>query len=257
MLSIATDYTSDTGDPRPYLQPIAEAGFSHVHWCHHWCTDFVYREPELRHIEAALRDFGLTVLDLHASNGREKRWAADLEYQRLAGVDLMQSRIAMTARLGSDVMVVHVPGHYPDAVRRSLGELEPFAREHGVRLAVENTPGFDSVDAALGEFGPEYVGLCYDSGHGNLPGSEGLDGLEHWKHRLLAVHLHDNDGSGDQHKLPHMGGVDWPRLTHLIAASSYEKCLNLEVSMTNSGYDDDALFLADAHKVVSALADAV
>jgi sugar phosphate isomerase/epimerase len=257
MLSIATDYAADTGDPLPCLQAIAEAGFSHVHWCHHWSTDFMYREPELRYIEAAMQDLGLTVLDLHASNGSEKRWAADQEYQRLAGVDLMRNRIAMTAHLGSDVTVVHVPGDYPDAVRRSLTELEPFARANGVRLAVENTPGFDSVDAALGEFGPDFVGLCYDSGHGNLPGSEGLDGLERWKDRLIAVHLHDNDSSGDQHKLPHMGGVDWPRLTSLIAASSYEKCLNLEVSMGNSGYADEAPFLAEAHQVASALADAV
>jgi sugar phosphate isomerase/epimerase len=154
-------------------------------------------------------------------------------------------------------VVVHVPKEYPDAVRRSLAELEPFARANGVRLAVENTPGFDSVDAALGEFGPDFVGLCYDAGHGNLPDSEGLDGLERWKHRLLAVHLHDNDGSGDQHKLPHMGSVDWPRLMRLIATSSYARCLNLEVGMTNSGYDDEAVFLADAHKVASALADAV
>ena len=40
-LSITTDYAKDTGDPSPYLKRIADAGFSHIHWCHHWSTDFI------------------------------------------------------------------------------------------------------------------------------------------------------------------------------------------------------------------------
>ena len=42
MLSITTDYAKDVGDPSPYLRSIAEAGFSHLHWCHQWNTDFLY-----------------------------------------------------------------------------------------------------------------------------------------------------------------------------------------------------------------------
>ncbi len=41
MLSVTTDYITSSGDPSPWLQQAAEAGFSHIHWCHQWCTDFL------------------------------------------------------------------------------------------------------------------------------------------------------------------------------------------------------------------------
>jgi len=43
--------------------------------------------------------------------------------------------------------------------------------------------------------------------------------------------LHDNDGTGDQHRLPFDGTVDWPRLARLIAASPYRKPISLESNM--------------------------
>ena len=77
-LSLTTDYATDTGNPEPYLKRIAEAGFSHVHWCHHWNTDFLYSPYEIAQIAEWLDDFGLRLLDLHAvrlcrSAGRCKR----------------------------------------------------------------------------------------------------------------------------------------------------------------------------------------
>ena len=41
MLSITSDYFQSAGDALPYLQRIAEAGFTHVHWCHEWATDYI------------------------------------------------------------------------------------------------------------------------------------------------------------------------------------------------------------------------
>ncbi|OPY68015.1 MAG: hypothetical protein A4E63_02134 [Syntrophorhabdus sp. PtaU1.Bin050] len=73
-LSVTTDYTRDTGDPSPYLRRIADAGFSHIHWCHRWCTDFMYSKSEIDQIKRWLREYGLQVLDLHATAGRKKNW---------------------------------------------------------------------------------------------------------------------------------------------------------------------------------------
>ena len=69
MLSMATDYAADTGSPEPALRAIGRAGFSHVHWCHQWCTDFLYSKPEIEQIARWLGDFGLKVIDLHGSDG--------------------------------------------------------------------------------------------------------------------------------------------------------------------------------------------
>jgi len=70
-LSMTTDYAQDRGCPLPYLVRIAAAGFAHVHWCHHWASDFLYARPEIAQIRRWLAELGLAVLDIHASAGQE------------------------------------------------------------------------------------------------------------------------------------------------------------------------------------------
>ncbi len=254
MLSVTTDYAAGTGPPEPYLRRIGEAGFTHVHWCHQWNTDFTYAEPEIAHIEAVMHEAGIGLLDLHATVGPEKNWGSALEYERLAGVEIVRNRIEMTARLGSDVIIMHLPGGTAQdvwpRVRASLDELEGFAGERGVRIAVENGnshESFDDIERVLSAFGSEYVGLCYDSGHGNMF-AEGLDRLQALKDRLISIHLHDNDGSGDQHMLLFSGTTDWERLAAILADSSYEKCVSMEVATRSHDIDDEAEFLRQAYE---------
>jgi sugar phosphate isomerase/epimerase len=180
------------------------------------------------------------------------------EYARQAGLELVRNRIEMTARIGGDAVVMHI-GSEPaepaaaqafwDVARRTFDELEPAARHAGVRIALENgvPANFSSIRRVFGLYGPDYVGLCYDSGHGNIVGT-GLDFLDECKDRLTVVHLHDNDGASDQHRLPGMGTVDWERLARLVAASAYRKPLSLEVSQKNSGLEDGERFLASARE---------
>lgn len=252
MLSITTDYVEDTGCPEPYVRQIAEAGFTHIHWCHHWNTDFLYSRPEVEQIAAWMRDFGLAMTDLHASAGREKSWSSPREHERLAGVELVKNRIEMAARLGSDVIIMHLPSHedaerWPQ-VQRTLDELQPYAAVHNVRIAVENgnsDESFDAIEQVLAAYGPEYLGLCYDSGHANML-EGGLRRVEKLKDRLISIHLHDNDGTGDQHNLIFSGTADWPRVAVTLASSSYEKCVSMEVTMRNSGIDDEEAFVQRA-----------
>ena len=247
MLSLTTDYANiDRGNPSPYLRRIADAGFTHIHWCHHWNTDFVYSRPEIAQIGRWLDEYALKLLDLHASVGPEKNWFSVNEWERQAGVELVRNRLEMTARLGGDAIVMHYPsepGNEP--VRRSLDELEGSARQHGVRIALENG-SFDAVEPLLSEYAPDYVGLCYDCGHGNLV-PDGLDRLDRVKDRLLVVHLHDNDGASDQHNLMFSGTVDWPRLARILAYSAYDKPVSSESNMGRSGITDETEFLARAY----------
>jgi sugar phosphate isomerase/epimerase len=256
MLSITTDYKQDTGDPSPYLRRIAEAGFSHIHWCHHWNNDFIYAPSEIEQIGRWLKDYGLQLNDLHGSEGREKGWLSPLEYRRQAGVELVKNRIEMTARLGGDVVIMHVPAEprqtepnqrFWDQLQRTFDELEPFARSHGVRLAIENliVDNFATIERIFARYSPDFVGLCYDSGHANI-GEDRMDRLGPLRDRLLALHLHDNHGTADQHKLPFSGTIDWSKLAGLIAGSAYRKCLSLEVVIHNMGLDEEAVFLAQA-----------
>ena len=247
-LSITTDYANDLGDPSPYLKRIADAGFTHVHWCHQWNTDFLYSEWEVTQIKKWLADYGLQLLDLHGSMGREKFWASPREYERLAGVELVKNRLDMAARLQSDVVIMHIPA-WPecDSLRRSLDDLMEFARERDVRIALENlvNGNFEAIRKLLLEYNQNYLGLCYDSGHGNVAGI-GFNQLELLKDRLIAVHLHDNDGSSDQHNLIFSGTINWERLAKTIAESAYTKCVSMEVGIQDSGIKGETNFLKNA-----------
>jgi len=255
-LSITTDYQGDTGCPEASLRAIAAAGFTHVHWCHQWNTDFVYTEPEIRQIAAWLRETGLKLLDLHGSAGKEKCWWSTREYERLAGVELVRNRLRMTAELGGATVVMHSQSLPPGAdtsphaqqTFRSLDELLPTIRQTGVRLAIENmaSDDFRFLNQLLARYAPEDVGICYDCGHGNMAGGRGLDYLEPVKDRLIAVHLHDNDGTGDQHHVPFTGTVDWPRLACILAASSYRGCISMESNVWHVPEPDRPRFLTDA-----------
>jgi sugar phosphate isomerase/epimerase len=246
--SITSDYVTSYGDPLPYLERIAAAGFTHVHWCHHWDTDFLYSPPEIAQISRWMKNLGLQTLNIHASQGREKRWDSLYEYERLAGVELVRNRMEMAAWLGADVIILHAEAPFPlQSQLRSLAALEPFSRMLGVRIAVENLSGltFQRLGELFAEFPPDFLGLCYDTGHGNqLPGS--LDHLARMADRLIAMHIHDNDGAGDQHKLPFTGTIDWPRLMRIVRQSVYAKPLNLEPGIGKHPELSEAVFLEQA-----------
>lgn len=240
MLSVASDFSASRDNPEPYLRAAAEAGFSHIHWCHQWCTDYLYTPVEINAIRRFLREFDLKLLDLHGSMGPQKNWGSLLEWQRQAGVELVANRIQMTAELGGDAVVMHFPRRFGkeddeklrwDAFRRSLDELLPLCRETDIRIAVENSPEDNFIDffELFQAYPADVLGLCYDSGHGNIQ-CQAFPLLEQVKDRLIAVHLHDNDGEGDQHKLPFDGTIDWDGLAKIIATSAYQKPLNLEIS---------------------------
>lgn len=255
MLSITTDYVKDTGCPEPYLQSITAAGFSHIHWCHHWHTDFIYSEPEIDQIANWLSEYKLQVNDLHGTKGVEKAWVSHREYERKAGVELVKNRVHMAHQLGTDVVIIHVHRE-PDApgertlfwsqLTKSLDEVEPFAAERAVRLAFENLgDNFATIQRILDGYSANYAGVCYDSGHGHYTAG-GLDFLGRVKDRLISIHLHDNHGDRDEHNLPFSGTIDWARLTTLLAESIYTKPINLEVATRNSGIEDEDEFLEKA-----------
>lgn len=73
------------------------------------------------------------------------------------------------------------------------------------------------------------------------------------KDRLISVHLHDNNGRSDEHKLPFTGTIDWEKVVAILSASAYTKCISLESSMRNAGIADEGTFLAKAFDAGSRL----
>jgi sugar phosphate isomerase/epimerase len=248
MLSISTDDAAGKGDPGRYLKCIADAGFSHVHWCHHWHGDFLYSDHEIDQIIRWYKEFGLTPHGVHGTDGDENKWYSAKDYQRLSGVELVQNRIHLAQRIGTDVVVMHVPWEAEelDPLRMSLDTLRLFAAERGVHLAVENCGNFDILKKLFSEYEPEYIGLCYDAGHGNMDGD--IENLETVLDRLLIMHLHDNNGTDDQHNPIFSGTLDWEQLAGVLAKSRCKQPVNMEIMRAGSGFDDETAFLAHVYE---------
>jgi len=290
-ISLTSDYIGSTGDPARPLRLQAEAGFTHVMWCHQWNTDFLYGKAEFAYFRKLFRDYGLRLLDIHGSQGWEKCWNSPCEYQRQAGVELVINRIEMLSELDADVhgdLMMHFPTWRNDqdeetrqrvqdcldALKRSLDELMPVLEKHDRRIALENMWGdnWESFDWVFKRYPAERIGICYDSGHGNGNVLKQLDLLEAHKDRLYALHLNDNEGECDQHQPPFYSTVDWPRVEQIVGTGAYgDKPVSFELVMRNTPFFDTArdeqklpqtdeavkAFLADTYERCAKVSDAI
>jgi sugar phosphate isomerase/epimerase len=115
--------------------------------------------------------------------------------------------------------VLHVARHRDipdqrrwDAAFSSLELLSLFAKQRGVTIALENTPGEMATPAHLKSFLEQTrlmnVKLCFDTGHAHLEGGVEAS-LEAIRDLIVTTHVHDNRGEHDDHLLPYEGTIDW------------------------------------------------
>ena len=257
-IAINTDYLMGTLSPEPHLRAIAEAGFTDLHWCHQWNTDFLYSRHEIAQYKAWLKELGLRLQDVHGSSGVEKNWFATEEYSRKAGVELVRNRLEMMAEMeATGGLIMHAPGltgketpeyravimRRHEALRRSLDELMPDLEKYDRCIAIENRDNdtFELICAIMRDYPAERVGITYDSGHGHIDRDQGLDLMEQVKDRIQVLHLNDNDTSGDLHQPPFYGTLDWDRVVDLLRRSSYVatgRPLSFEVAMRATPFFD-------------------
>jgi sugar phosphate isomerase/epimerase len=126
------------------------------------------------------------------------------------------------AAADADAVVVHggtVKEYYPDRAHRrartqaveSLRECARHAAAVGVPLCLENqrdkptkrrhTATPDRLSSLLDDAGvdSEYFGLTLDVGHAKATGVDYAEFVDRFGDRIHVAHLHDNDGTGDDH----------------------------------------------------------
>src|SRR6202140_4123875 len=99
-----------------------------------------------------------------------------------------------------------------DAAFSSLELLSLFAKQRGVTIAIENTPGDMATPANLKNFLEQTrltnVKLCFDAGHAHLEGGV-VPSIEVIRDLVVTTHIHDNAGERDDHLPPYEGTIDW------------------------------------------------
>lgn len=109
------------------------------------------------------------------------------------------------------------------------------AEKHGIKIALENLRNSEGLAYTLGRFDSQNLGFCYDSGHHHCRNPK-EDLLTKYGSRLMALHLHDNNGIEDQHLLPFDGTIDWNKTMQKICTTDYSGPIALEVA--NHGYEN-------------------
>ena len=77
--------------------------------------------------------------------------------------------------------------------------------------------------------GENLFGFCLDIGHLLLCGLDNYNSIMELGHRLVALHIHDNQGGNDDnHVIPYTGVIIWERFIRGIADSGYQGTLSFE-----------------------------
>jgi len=247
------------------LRAAARAGFSAVHWCEDLGDAAGYSPAQVEAMAARLSEAGLAFRSMHSPFAAVPDLQSPDPAGRARAVALVRNRLAATAELGGHCLVIHSVEGHREAMPHLADSLDRLADDcvtRGVVLAVEAQ---EEADAAplFERFPASVAGFCFDSGHCNLQTPKTLSLLRTFRDRLCELHLHDNYGKDDDHRLPYDGTVDWPFIAGILASRNAGPALNLEVSRLTyaQGLYDPAetrlsldSFLAEAYKRAARLA---
>ncbi|HVB98051.1 MAG TPA: sugar phosphate isomerase/epimerase family protein [Candidatus Dormibacteraeota bacterium] len=217
---------------------------------------FNYRSPEpTNSLTHWLDQTGLGLHSVHAPlercSGTSRESDAPIsiaetdKLRRIEAVDEIKWSLELAERIPFRFLVLHMgtgreplDGRYQDAAFNSLEYLVVFAKQRGVTIALENTPGEMAAPQALVDFLRETrlsdLRLCFDVGHAHI--GEGVDAsFDLMRERAVTTHIHDNRGDRDDHLVPFEGSIDWEAALGKLREARVELPLVLELKQHDPG----------------------
>lgn len=287
-LTYCYPWTKGTRDEqKQWMREFAESGVNHLVLTSslfgEGCRDTGY----LLTFYQDMQEFGLDFVDSHALWGPWSdpgmpipEWKETLllrhrmtfQFCRQFGVKTMAFHTGSTFNgiFGANLTLED----YYKALISSLEILLPEAEKCGMIIALENqwTPLNHSTILlkVMEYFNSPYLGLCYDSGHGNLmekgsqfPGEtvvpviwDDLGTPVIWEENLLEkfapwlvnCHMHDNRGIKDEHLHPGKGTIDWDRIRRVLKTASRLQSIQNESSLHESPIQEYCRIFQDMFK---------
>jgi len=193
---------------------------------------------------------GLSFIQAHSPPGNAL--ADDGSYEQY----LVETRRSIEAcgMLGIPNLVVHAgckkgvwKEEFYERNRRFYRALVPAMEYHGVRVLIENTPAQDTRDfyyfvtgadmrEFIGYMGHPMVHAVWDTGHGHMTtratGQTQRENLVALGDELRGLHVHGNNGLGDDHLAPFVGGLDLDDLMPALLDIGYAGYFTFEASYT-------------------------
>ena len=172
---------------------------------------------------------------------------------KLMGAKICVVHTATTIHLGKDAPEELMYKLNLDLFSRIL----PYAAELGVTIATETfgdatgrgcvdffgdinhfVKGYEDVIAANSRYADSFK-ICMDTGHSNKAVRYGNplapDVIRRLGGNIVALHLNDNDGLTDQHKIPMTGSIDWKETMDALDEVGYSGYYNMEIALGHFG----------------------
>ena len=240
-------------------------------------------EKQAREIRRAADAAGLVINQTHAPF----KYPLDIWEKSEHLYPILKRTLEISSIFGAEVDVIH-PYHHPvflghedELFEKNMeyyGELLPTAKDVNVKIGVENMYQVDSrrkyiIDdtcSRLYDFiryvdtlNSDYAIACLDIGHVTLiqQADEPWDYIRGLGHkRLRALHVHDNDYRGDQHRMPYEGSINWLEITKALGEIDYQGYFTYETSGHFGAMDDEFVpialkYMADIAKHMSDLVE--
>jgi len=214
------------------IEAISSAGFKNVfvQW-----YDKDFEVPQLEQVKMA-RDAGLNIIFAHLGYQNIN----DIWLDNEIGESLVERYIndlRDVAALNIPMVIMHLSSKFDNPSPNNIGldrikRIVKVAEELKIKIAFENTKTLSQVYYVLNNIKSDYVGLCFDCGHWHCNNKDNWSPAD-FKGRVFAVHLHDNDGSKDQHLLPFDGNIDWLKVLQMLKDCDYDGPLTMELCYRN------------------------
>jgi sugar phosphate isomerase/epimerase len=224
------------------LEEITEAGFGAELWLG-WTNDpNLFKPGHWERIKSLC--VGLPRLSAHSAVTHAFSFAA------------LVKEMDFCAHVGADPLVCHPwtfgldVGTWDYESKKVLSEEEKEfisnilseAADRSLTLALENGPVdilVQVLTAMASHPGEHYLGICIDSGHANMHSdmstSPTVDVIRPVKDRIIHLHLHDNDGVLDDHRIPGDGVSDWPAVFAEMGGREFAGDIVFELNSPNPG----------------------
>lgn len=216
-------------------------------------------------IKELAQEYELIISQTH---GRCRTYTPELEQQEYARW-VSEKDLKATAILGAPACVIHqiTSGRWPDNYldnafmhnknkeffdylipiaeeNKTCFSLETFGRAtvHGTKT-VDSWADIDLLKEQYNMLDTEYKTICVDTGHTNEAVPFGMpsagDAIRMLGKEVTLLHLHDNNGTYDQHLPPLMGdpgAVNWPDVFDALDEIGYQGIYNFELNLSRYVY---------------------
>lgn len=227
------------------LHTIADAGFKCIElWGNIFHLD-PRINPDIKSIKALVDKLNLWVHSIHTPFTGLNIGYPDIQLEK-EWLRIIGESLEYGAKLDADIAVVHTFSYKEEMdesmfgesriiIKEFIEELNEYARQLDIRLAVENqlhfnTPHFTHSLQELSKLWDDNeIGFCLDIGHASINGVETESEIAAAGKRLISIHVSNNDGNTDLHSLPTDGVLDWGKVKQQLKKYEYTGPHILEV----------------------------